>query len=257
MKKRLILATILLLAWPLKALEFEASDAAVDKPAAKPADKASVHDDSEVPQPIDAGDVPTAYSLLKYEMRADIRFYAGGGLLSKVNFGLFPRFSLGVALDVPGLIGAGPINLNRDDASILARFLLIKEDESFPALSLGWDGPDAAGGELRGLYLVASKEFRTPLGYAQAHGGINSSIFDGFVGSKDLRGFAALTTTFKQLTVFFEADELIKAGGPRLASGGRFYFEPISLGVEFRDLGATRANSVVSRVLRVSYDGLF
>ena len=187
-------------------------------------------DAASAPQILEAGDVPTAYAMLKYEMRADVRFYNGGGILSKVDLGIFPRFSIGGGLNVPGLIGNGPVNLTRDDAQLSARLLVFKEDESFPAVSLGWDGPEYDGGELRGLYLALSKEFKTPLGYFQAHGGLNSSVFDGFVGSRDMRGFAALTTTYQQVTAFFEGDEFINPAGPAPECGPEGFLRPYQLG---------------------------
>jgi hypothetical protein len=251
--KHAIACVLMLATVRLGALEFESAAAGSGStPSGSQAAEASV------PQPIDAGDVPTAYGLLKYEMRTDIRFYSDGGILTKVDLGIYPRFFIGGALNVPGLINAGPVTVTQDDASLLARFIVMKEDASYPSLALGWDGPAYDGGEKRGLYLVASKEFRTPLGFFQAHGGLNTSDFDSaWQASRDLRGFGALTSTFRQLTGFCEADEINDPGGPRYNAGARFYFDPISLGLEFRDIGATRAGTPSSRMLRVSYSGLF
>jgi hypothetical protein len=227
---------------------------AQDKPAHAGADNSG---NAGGPQILQAGDVPTAYAMLKYEMRADIRFYEGGGVVSKVDLGIFPRFSIGGGLNVPNAIGSGNIPLDREDASLSARLLAFKEDESMPAISLGWDGPAYDRGELRGLYVALSKEFRSPMGYAQAHGGVNTSVFNSFVGSRDLRAFAALTATYQQVTAFVEGDEFINPAGPRLNSGFRVFFDPISLGLEFQDLGGLREGVRASRLLRVSYTGLF
>lgn len=250
MKKALLLG-LLLAAFRLRALEFEGSDA--DKSAPK-------HQESgaSVPLLIDAGDAPTAYGLLKYELRADIRFYPGGGILNKLYLGIFPRFFIGAGLNVPSLVSAGPVTLKREDASLMARLVAVTEDATWPAISLGYDGPAYAGGELRGLYLALSKEFGSPLGYFQLHGSASSSYFDnGWQPSRDLRGAAALTTTIKQVTLFFEADEFNSPAGPRLDGGGRVFFDPITLGIEFKDVGATRTGVQSSRMLRVSYTGLF
>jgi len=250
--KKMILFALLAAACPLAALEFESSDSAKSQPA--PSQSAT----ATVPQLIDAGDVPTAYGLLKYEMRADIRFYPGGGILNKLYLGIFPRFFIGGGLNVPSLVNAGPVSLNREDASLMARLVVIQEDDSSPAVALGYDGPAYAGGELRGIYLSASKEIRSPLGFFQAHAGLNSSYFDnGWTAGQNLRGFGALTTSFRQVTGFFEADEINNAAGPRYNGGARVYFDPISLGLEFHDVGATRPGIQSSRMLRVSYVGLF
>ena len=249
--KRALLSCLLFAAVPSAALEFEWGDGSK---GATPQSKA----ESSVPRLIDAGDAPTAYSLSKYEMRADIRFYPGGGILNKLNLGVFPRFFIGGGLNVPGLVNAGPVTLVREDVSLLARLVAVAEDDSWPAIAIGWDGPAFNGAELRGLYLSASKEFGTPLGYFQLHGAANSAFFEnGWQADKHLRGSGALTFSIRQLTAFGEADELGSPAGPRYSAGARFYFEPVSLGVEFRDLGATRAGLMSSRMLRVSYSGLF
>jgi hypothetical protein len=255
--RRAITLALLLVAGPLAALEFESPNASSGA-AAAPAGASGGASEASVPQIIDAGDAPTAYGLLKYEMRTDIRFYSDGGILTKLYLGIYPRFFIGGALNVPSLINAGPVTVTQDDASLLARFIIMKEDATYPAMALGWDGPAYDGGEKRGLYLTASKEFRTPLGFFQAHGGINTAVFDnGWQASQDLRGFAALTSTFRQLTGFCESDEINDPAGPRYNAGIRFFFDPISLGLEFRDIGATRAGIASSRMLRVSYSGLF
>jgi hypothetical protein len=245
----------LALAPRLSALEFEGSA----EPKAAPAAASQATAEATVPRLIDAGDVPTAYGLLKYELRGDVRFYPGGGILTKVNLGIFPRLMMGGALDVPGLVGAGPVTLVRENASLLVRVLALKEDERIPGLVLGWDGPAFSNAELRGLYFALSKELKTALGYFQLHGGMNSgaNLDNNWRGDRDLRGFAALSTTFRVVSLFVEADEIGNLAGLRLNAGLRAFFDPISLGVEFRDLGATRSNVPSSRLLRVSYTGLF
>lgn len=219
--------------------------------------KDSAAADSSIPQVTESGDSPTAYPYARHELRMDVRFYAGGGLMSRATFGIFPRFSIGGGLNVPSLIGAGPVSLRREDAAPLVKLLVLMEGEKFPAFALGWEGPAYEAGELRGLYGVLSKEFKTPLGYFQLHGGANSSVFEGFQAGRDLRAFAGVTSTFRLMTVFAEADEVNHAAGPRFNAGARIFFDPISLGVEFREIGGNRGGPGVSRILKVSYTGLF
>jgi hypothetical protein len=252
--KKWTLLALLLAFRPLLALEFEGSASDSSPKTASPNGGA----ESSLPRLLDAGDVPTAYTLLKNEVRVDERFFPGGGLLSKVSIGVFSRLMLGGALDLPGLVAAGPVTLQREDASLLVRLLALPEDAQLPAVSLGWDGPAYGPAELRGLYLSASKEFGTPLGYFQLHGGLNTSNVDnGWTASHDLRGSAAVTSSFRQVTGFFEADEIGHPAGPRLDGGLRVFFDPISLGLEFHDIGATRNGTPSWRVLRASYTGLF
>ena len=66
LKKTLFLA-LAVAAGSLQALEFESGS------DSKPAASSKGRVESSVPAHIDAGDVPTAYGLLKYELRADQR----------------------------------------------------------------------------------------------------------------------------------------------------------------------------------------
>ena len=253
MRSFLLIAFSLAMVSRATALEFETGSEA-QSPSKK---SSSWSQDTSVPALTDVGDVPAAQGLLLHEMRTDVRFYAGGGVLTKLNLGIFSRFSLGAALNVPNLIGTGPISMAREDASVLARLLVLREDEAFPAIAIGWDGPAYAGGELRGLYLVFSKELRLSFSTLQAHGGLNSSVVDGFEISRNLRGFAAVSTNLHELTLFIEGDEFNHPVAPRVSAGARYFFDPVSVGVEFRDLGGLRNGVEVSRTLRVSYSGLF
>ena len=209
------------------------------------------------PRLLDVGDIPTAYPLLKYELRTDIRFYEGGGVLSKIYLGIFPRFFMGGAMNVRNLIGRGSPEMNNDDAQVLARLLLIRESSAWPAVSLGWDGPAYHGGEERGLYLALSKEIRTVLGYFQLHGGINSSELEEFEAQEHLRGSVGLSFLVSAVTFFAEGDEFFHADGPRFNAGLRVHFEPISLGIEFRDIPPSRESVEAARILRINYTGLF
>ncbi len=85
---------------------------------------------------IEAGDVPSAYGLRKYELRTDFRFHDGGGILGKAYLGIFPRFFLGGAAEMRNAIGSGDIRFHRDDAQLLARLLVLVEDETVPALAI-------------------------------------------------------------------------------------------------------------------------
>ena len=212
---------------------------------------------SDYPVRIDAGDVPTAYGLEKYDLRVDLRFYDGGGILTKAYLGIFPRFFLGGAADLRAAIGSGALSMTRDDAQLLARLLLLLEDDDIPAVALGYDGPAYEHGPARGLYLAVSKEFPTSLAYVQVHGGLNSGQVDQFNVEHDLRGSLAVTTAIHNVGLFSELDEIMDPVGPRWNCGAEVNFDPIVVAVEVRDLGAIRPDTPVSRLLRLSYTGRF
>ena len=262
----LLAGLVLLASLPLAAADFELGNEPepVQRPEPEPARKnvaqrwSQDRSSGQVPSLTSLGDVPSAYTLLKYELAGDLRFYEGGGIMAKAMIGIWPRFFFGGGVNVRNFVGAGDLSLGRDDATMLARLLVVREMPAFPAISLGWDGPAYAGGEMRGLYLVASKELSTALGYFQVHGGLNTNEFEAFVTEDDLRAFAAASTMVANVLLFAEFDELLHPDGARINTGVRLYFDPISLGLEFQDLGSTRSSSTrVSRMLRVSYTGLF
>ncbi len=251
---------------PLVAADFEigaqdrsvseaASPAPAPAPAARPSLVSAGAITADYPVRLDAGDAPTAYGLAKYGLVTDLRFYDGGGILTKAYLGLHPRLFIGGAADVRGAVGSGPLAMSRDDYQLLARLVVIQEDESLPALALGYDGPAYEHGAFRGIYVAASKEFPTSLAYFQAHVAVNSGQVDTFRADRDLRGSAALTTAIRNVGAFTEVDELMDPVGPRWNCGLEINFSPIVVAVELRDLGGCRPGVPVSRLLRLSYTG--
>jgi len=263
-KRLILLLGIFLAPLALRAADFEIGP--VDsEPAGKPVKASHRSSDelsegippSEVPTYIQAGDVQTAYGLKKYELRTDLRFHDGGGILGKAYLGLFSRFFLGGAVEVRNAIGSGDVRLRRDDAQLLARLLVLKEDEAVPALAIGWDGPAYERGEAKGLYLAVSKELATNFAFVQFHGGLNSANAEQFEANRDLRASFGVTTAVHNVGLFTEVDEVLNAVGSRWNAGLQVYFSPITLGLEFRDLASIRPNTLVSRLLKVSWNGRF
>jgi hypothetical protein len=211
----------------------------------------------EVPVPIQAGDVPTAYHLRKYEVRTDFSFYEGGGILGKAYLGLFDMFSIGGAANVRGFIGSSDLKMTRDDAQLLAKLVPIEEDESIPEVAIGWDGPAYDRGEAKGLYLALSKQVPTTLGFIQLHGGLNTANVESFVGNRDLRASAALTGAIRNFGFFTAVDEVLHPVAPRWSLGLEGYFAPITLGLEWRDLASGRGDLNSTRMLRVGWVGRF
>ena len=145
--------------------------------------------------------------------------------------------------------------MTRDDAQLLGRLVLLTEDESIPAVALGYDGPAYEHGTARGVYLSASKEVPTSLAYFQVHAGVNSGQVDTFKADRDLRASAALTTAIHDVGAFTEIDQVLDPIGPRWNAGLEFNFSPIVVALELRDLGGFRPGTPVSRMLRLSYTG--
>lgn len=212
---------------------------------------------AKLPLRLEVGDVPTAYALKKYGLRTDLKFHQGGGILAKAWLGLFERFMLGGAVEIRHFIGDGDVDIRRDDAQLLAKLLVLREDRELPALAIGWDGPAYESGEAKGLYVALSKEFSTALAFFQLHAGANSGQFERFKATRDLRAFLGLSTSVYNVSLFTEVDEVLNTAGSRWNAGLLVHFQPVSLGLEFRDLASLRPGVTVSRLLRVSWDGRF
>jgi hypothetical protein len=230
-------------------------------PAAKPQARSHFVQDSGSSgasiSPLDAGDAPTAYTAGRYELRADARFYRAGGILTKGYLGIFPWLTLGGAADVRGAIGNSQLNSDSADAKGLVKVRLLEEGSLFngPGFALGWDGLAYDGGRPRGFYLAASKEVRVLSTYLQVHGGLNTAAsLQGLDMRRDVTGWAATTTTLSQMTFFGELDDIARDGGPSFNAGGRYSFDPLQIGIEFRGMGR---GEFPSRMVRISYDGQF
>jgi len=209
------------------------------------------------PVTIDLGDLPTAYAMPKYGLRADLRFHESGGILAKVHLGIFSRLFIGGALNTRNVIGSGTVPLTREDAQVLARLIVLPEGPEWPGLALGWDGPAYERGEGKGLYAVASKQWSSGPALFQLHAGANSEVVDYFEASRDLRAFAGASLAIDKAQAYTTLDEGFHPTGLRWNAGLLVHFNPISLGLEFRDLSSPRNNLPTSRLLRVSYDGHF
>ncbi|HTB22871.1 MAG TPA: hypothetical protein VK914_09210 [bacterium] len=213
---------------------------------------------AEVPVWLSAGDVPTAYTLPKYGLRTDVRFYDGGGVYGQAYLGLFSRFFVGGAANVPDFVGAGHIQMTRDDAQVLARLQVLAEDGGVPALSLGWDGPGYDRSANKGLYVSASKQVAADPCVVQFSGGLNAGPqLEAFAADRDLRASGAMTLSFRNVGAFTSLDEMLAPHGPRWCAGIQASFDPVTLGLEFQDLASVRPDTPVSRLLRVAWNGSF
>ena|GEM_PF-2008461 len=212
----------------------------------------------DVPVWLDAGDVPTAYTLPKYDLRTDFRLYEGGGIMGKAYIGLFSRFFVGGAANLRQFVGPGHLTLGRDDAQIVARLALLTDNGICPALAVGWDGPSYDRSRAKGLYAALSKQLVGDPFLIEVHGGLNAGPDIGsFTPDRDLRADAAVTASFRNYGVFSSLDEMLDTEGPRWNAGLQATFAPITLALEFQDLASVRPDTPVSRVLRGSWNGSF
>lgn len=208
-------------------------------------------------------DAPTAHALDYGGFSVRNRFFAGGGLLTWLQFGVFQRLTLGASMALDRIVGNGDnVRVNRPEIQAHIRFF--DGDRWLPAFAVGFDGQGMfydRNGKVylersRGLYLVASRELFLP--GLQFHPGVNIADFDG----EQFSGFAGVTWTMGQrVSALFEADNLGKDN--RLNAGLRFHVTPFFwVDAIAREIGkdSSFTNNTarkMERVVQLKYIGSF
>jgi hypothetical protein len=129
-------------------------------------------------------DSPTAGLVEKGRYAVDMRLFANGGVLGRLQAGALKRLSIGLSFGGERLIGEGDIDWY-PRVEVTARYRVIEENQTWPALVLGYEtqGYGAYGGvryqiKSKGFYLAASKNYASSLGQFGIHAGANISRED-------------------------------------------------------------------------------
>jgi len=129
-------------------------------------------------------DCPTAGLLPRGSFDFDIRIYPEGGLIFGLDVGLMRRFMVGMSFGGENVIGEGEPDWN-PRIEFAAKYRLINESWSFPALVIGYDSQgDGAYDDSLDRYVYKSKGFYAVMskGYAMGevpvafHAGANYSL---------------------------------------------------------------------------------
>lgn len=170
-------------------------------------------------------DAPTTAVLDYGGYSANSRFFAGGGLLQYISFGVFQGLNLGGSLTVDGLVGnERHVRVRHPAVQIKWRFY--DGDRSLPSLALGFDAQGWLYSQQdkrynqrqRGFYVVATQELGLP-GF-QAHPSIHISDFD----SNSFGGAIPLSYNIKdKVSLHLEWDNINNFLDSRLNSGVRVY----------------------------------
>lgn len=267
---RLILAASLLL--PLDCAFAQPEGASPVKIRAKSAvtrhadpDTSDARDSLLAPDP-DVIDAPTSAVLDHLGYSSRTRFFAQGGLLEYISFGVFPRLNLGASLNIDGLIGNDrTVRVRAPGVQVKYRFY--EGDRYIPSFAAGYDGQGFLystrdkryNQRQRGFYVVGTSELGLP--GLQAHPSLNISDFD----TNSI--FAALPITYNiqdKVSIMLEWDNTIGTmKNSRLNSGLRVYITP-KLNVDFavRSIGQGGRypdgnNRGPERIVQLKYSGNF
>ncbi|MFH1380303.1 MAG: hypothetical protein ABII23_08505 [bacterium] len=189
-----------------------------------------------------------------YDLR--FSFYTGGGILSRLSFGVLNRINVGFSWDLEEMVGSEDIDVNKPSLNLAIRFW--DGNFIFPALALGYDGQGYFFDEItdeylqreKGVYLVATQEAFLPK-LELTFGG---NIFD--FSEDTVYGFAGINYLVSPIMIIGEVDNIHISEFNRINAGIRILITP-EIGVDLagRDLGAKHREA--ERILRINYRGTF
>ncbi len=156
----------------------------------------------EYPPPTDLITVPTAGTLVRGSFSMDMRIQDEGGLIAGLSVGITDRFQFGLSYGSPNLIGDDSLMwYPRPEARL--KYLIIDEDISMPGIAFGMntqglgryydsDSLNRYATKALGVYLAASKNWKSPVGNLGVHSGINYSFLESTDGDDDPNLFFGL-----------------------------------------------------------------
>lgn len=202
-------------------------------------------------------DVPTADVLDRYQASLLVRTYSEGSVMGTVDFGVMPRFSLGISLAMHEFIG------NSDDIKVLnpdfqVKWRLFDGNLYFPAIAIGYDGRRYGYNrstkeymdDRKGGYVAMTREIIVP--HLNMTLGVNLSDFD----KHDIYVFTGVSYTIQdRAALLAEWDNINSIRDSRLNLGLRFYLHPsLALDGAVRRIGRGDENE---RILQLRYTATF
>src|SRR6056297_289497 len=179
-------------------------------------------------------DVLTANTLLQGEMRADIKLYPGGGILSRLYIGVFDALTIGGALNTRNIVGTGDIEFVMPP-KLLGKFRVTADKGAVPAIAIGYEGESYMDVGARGVYVSVTKEMTAGEAvHFQLTGSVYTNEFNEFGSDINLGGGIAFAIT-REFTLSFEYDGFFDTEKAHFNVGAGYYFDPIEidLGVKY------------------------
>jgi len=192
-------------------------------------------------------DTPAANVITYGSYDIGFGFFSEGDVISKVNFGIFKLFNVGIAWELDKLIGVGKLRVSIP--ALHVKFKIYGGSMTLPALTLGYEGhsyffnssAEQQTGDINvgckddsiGLYLVAGREFFTE--GLMLNMGVNMSSFRNL---PNICGFVnALIPLYKEVVYFMaECSNINPYLSLKLNFGVRFILkENISVEYSVRD----------------------
>ena len=206
-------------------------------------------------------DVPTSETLDRYQASFLTRAYDYGTLMETVDFGIYPRFNIGVSLAAHQLLGSSD-SVRVLDPDFQAKWKVYDGNLYLPAIAIGYDGRRYGYGfdrktrhythskkyldNRRGGYVALSREVIIP--GLQVSAGINFSDFEW----KEFHAFTGIYYKIANIAaVLTEWDNIHNMRDSRFNAGVRFYLHPsLALDAAVRRIGRGDESE---RILQIHY----
>lgn len=202
-------------------------------------------------------DTPTTGMLDYGAYNLNFRLFSDGGILTRLDFGVFKVVNLGFGWEVSKVIGADNVVVGPPTLSL--RIRPFSGDMTLPAVVIGYDGQgsfyDRDNSEFlqkeRGIFLAFGREIIFP--GLNVTAGVNMNDFK----KSDVFGFLNVDAEVNDKFAFLaEYDSINYLPDSRLSLGVRFFVtRDLNVDLAARDIGA--AGRTAERIIRVAYVGKF
>ena len=214
-------------------------------------------------EPTEIIDVPTADVVEYSHYNLGFRLYGGGGVLTRMDFGVFKPINLGMSWDINQLIGPGSARVDTRPPAIFFKARVLSGGLMLPAVAVGYDGQGYGAFDTpgltekdkyqfreKGIFAVCTREFLIP-GLIASFGG---NIYD--FNGESVYGFAGASYSLEdRLVLLGEYDNIHSKALNRANLGAGFNItDTITLEVAGRNLFRGPASE---RIAVIKYKGKF
>jgi opacity protein-like surface antigen len=197
-------------------------------------------------------DVPTANTMIKGEVRVDIKMYPGGGILSRLYVGLFDKLMIGGAFNVRNIIGEGSVTFDLPP-QFLGKIRITDDEGAVPAIAVGYEGQGYMDVPAKGAFLSLTKEVNAGI-IMQLTGTVYTSNFTHF-GQDINAGAGAAFAVTREFVLSAEYDGIIGKEHGHINLGAGYFFDPIEIdmGIKYGTGGQTDRLARILKILYISY----
>jgi len=203
---------------------------------------------------IELVDLPTANTLIKAELRCDIKLYPGGGILTRLYIGIFDKLMIGGAFNIVNLIGTGEVEYVLPP-KFLGKIRLTDDEGVMPAISIGYEGQGYLDIPAKGVFLSVTKEISLGVVFMQLTGAVYSNEFNNFGRDIDAGAGIAFAIT-KDFVICGEYDGFLGENPGHINFGLGYFFNPIQIDIGLK-YGLGDENITVARILKIVYISYF